>query len=189
MKPGWKTVRLGEVCRLDKQSFRGDDLPYVGMEDIDGEGSGVFLGNRKPKSVQSNTFRFRPGHVLYGRLRPYLNKSFIPDFEGHCSTEIFPILPSEKISDKYLFYWITSAEICEKINGTCTGARMPRANFKEVLAFPLPLPPLPEQRAIVAKLDALRDKTRALEGVYTQKLDALAALRHSVLHHAFRGEL
>jgi len=48
---------------------------------------------------------------------------------------------------------------------------------------------LPEQRAIVEKLDALRDKTRALEGVYTQKLDALAALRHSVLHHAFRGEL
>ncbi|MBU1657715.1 hypothetical protein KKG72_01510 [bacterium] len=61
--------------------------------------------------MKSSTFYFNDEHVLYGRLRPYLNKVLLPDFEGHCSTEIFPIKPKKNILDRrFLFQWLIATE-------------------------------------------------------------------------------
>lgn len=122
------------------------------MEHIESH-TGRFIGSRSPQAVKSATFRFSSAHVLYGRLRPYLNKAIAPDFEGHCSTEIFPIKPSPAVDRQYLLYWLLADETTNRINGTCSGARMPRADMNEVLGFEFPLPPLTEQRRIVALLD------------------------------------
>ncbi len=149
---GWNLKQLGQVCSLDKAKYTGNHLPYVGMEDIESN-TGAFIGSRRTLSVKSSTFRFTPDHILYGRLRPYLNKVLLPDFEGHCSTEIFPMKPSPELDKRFLFYWITDSRQVNEINKTCTGARMPRANLKKVLTFQIPLPPLPEQKRIVEILD------------------------------------
>lgn len=122
------------------------------MEHIESH-TGRFIGSRSPHAVKSATFRFSSAHVLYGRLRPYLNKAIAPDFEGHCSTEIFPLKPSPAVDRQYLLYWLLADETTNRINETCSGARMPRADMNEVLGFAFPLPPLPEQRRIVALLD------------------------------------
>jgi type I restriction enzyme S subunit len=142
------------------------------MEHVESD-TGRFIGAINAVDVKSNTFHFTPKHVLYGRLRPYLNKVFAPDFEGHCSTEIFPLLPSSELSREYLRYWISSDEICDRINGTCTGARMPRANMDAVLDFEIPLPPLPEQRRIVGILD------EAFAGIATARASAEKNLRNA----------
>ncbi|MGD7034870.1 restriction endonuclease subunit S [Methylotuvimicrobium buryatense] len=149
---GWKTVSLGDVCVIEKTKYKDGELPYVGMEDIV-SGTGKFVGSREPKKVGSSTFHFTPEHLLYGRLRPYLNKVLLPDFEGHCSSEIFPLLPKSELDKSFLFYWITSEQVVKEINRTCTGARMPRANVNEVLKFDIPIPPIDEQKCIVAILD------------------------------------
>jgi type I restriction enzyme S subunit len=185
----WPTVKLGEICQIEKEQFREGNLPYVGMEDIEGH-TGRFLGERSPKSVASSTFKFSDKHVLYGRLRPYLNKVLVPDFEGHCSSEIFPLKPSDKLNRKFLYYWLSSEKIVSAIDATCTGARMPRANVKEVLTFDFGLPSLPEQKRIVAILDQVFsdiDKARAL----TEKnLKNARELFESYLQQVFsqRGE-
>ncbi len=160
---GWEVKKLSDVCVIEKTQFREGDLPYIGMEDIEGH-TGKFIGDLTPKTVASSTFRFSTDHILYGRLRPYLNKVLVPEFEGHCSSEIFPLKPSSLVSKKFLFYWFTSRPVVEAIDKTCTGARMPRANVKEVLTFDFPLPPLSEQKRIVAILDQTFvdiDKARA----------------------------
>lgn len=158
MIKGWKTVPLGEVCLFDKTKHNGSNMPYVGMEDIE-SGTGKFLGSLSPQIVKSSTFRFSKEHLLYGRLRPYLNKVMLPTFSGHCSSEIFPIVVKNNLDRSFLFYWLTSSKTVELINRTCTGTRMPRANMKEVLTFKFPLPPLEEQKRIVAILD------EAFEGI------------------------
>lgn len=163
MKNGWEIRRFGDVCEFEKESREWKDLPYVGLEDIESN-SGRFLGTKSPVTVKSMTFRFTSDHVLYGRLRPYLNKVLLPDFEGHCSTEIFPIRTSNELDRRYLFHWLRSDEIVAKINATWTGARMPRANMNQVLDFPIPVPPIDEQRRIIAVLDevfACIDKAKA----------------------------
>ena len=155
----WEVKTLGEVCALEKTKHSGIQLPYVGMEDIESD-TGNFTGNRQPLSVKSSTFAFTPDHMLYGRLRPYLNKVLLPDFEGHCSTEIFPIKTSPELDKRFLFHWISDSRQVKRINETCTGARMPRANLKEVLLFQIPIPPLAEQERIVGILNQAFEGSR-----------------------------
>ena len=189
MKAGWRVKSLGDVCAFDKVQGIHSGLPYVGLEDIESN-TARFLGSSEQQPVKSSTFKFSSQHVLYGRLRPYLNKVLAPDFEGHCSTEIFPLKPSPELSREYLLYWLLSDETCNRINATCTGARMPRAQMNEVLGFEFPLPPLPEQHRIVALLD------EAFNGIATAKANAernlqnARALFESHLQSAFteRGE-
>jgi len=152
LSKGWKVERLGDVCEIDKIPNRKKNLPYVGLEHIESN-TGKFIGSTEPQSVKSMTFNFSDKHVLYGRLRPYLKKVLLPDFEGHCSSEIFPLKVSNQLERGFLFHWLLSDETTEKINATSTGARMPRANMNAVLDFEIPIPPLPEQQRIVSVLD------------------------------------
>ena len=159
MKCKWTKKTLRDVCVIEKIGHdRCGAFPYVGLEDIESS-TGKHIGSLEAKVVQSNSFRFTRDHVLYGRLRPYLSKLIIPDFEGHCSTEIFPIRPRKMIDQKFLFYFFLMQETVDKIDKTCTGARMPRANMNEVMDFPFSFPTLSEQKRIVAILD------EAFEGI------------------------
>ena len=168
-------VRLGDHVQFDKRQSLGMNLPYVGLEDIESQ-TGKFIGSFDSKHVKSATFLFDERHVLYGRLRAYLNKYLTPTFNGHCSTEIFPLLPDSKINRFYLAHWLSSPNVCDLIDATGRGARMPRANMNEVLNFQFPLPPLDEQKRIVAKLDeALGDLDRLTENS-KRTLDQIDAL-------------
>jgi type I restriction enzyme S subunit len=172
MKKGWQIKKLGEVCAFDKVQGIHRGLPYVGLEHIESH-TARFIGSTDPQPVKSSTFRFSNEHVLYGRLRPYLNKALAPDFEGHCSTEIFPLKPSRELSREYLLYWLLADETCERVNATCTGARMPRAQMNEVLGFEFPLPPLAEQQRIVGILD------EAFAGIATAQANAEKNLQNA----------
>jgi type I restriction enzyme, S subunit len=172
MKNGWQIRKLGDVCDFDKTQGFYKHLPYVGLENIESN-MARFVGSSDPQQVKSSTFRFSDKHVLYGRLRPYLNKVLAPDFEGHCSTEIFPIKPRSGLSREYLLYWFLAKETVDRINATCTGARMPRADMHEVLEFDFPLPPLLEQKRIVGIID------EAFEGIAIAKANAEKNLQNA----------
>lgn len=185
----WKVKKLGEVCEYEKSPCKNIKVPYIGLEDIQSN-TGKLIGDPTQKNIKSLSFAFNREHVLYGRLRPYLNKVFLPDFEGHCSTEIFPLKPNKNVLGRsYLFNWLISSNTMKKINATWTGATLPRANMNAVLDFEIPLPPLPEQQSIVKKLDAVSAETKKLEAIYQQKLDDLDELKKSILDKAFKGEL
>jgi len=181
---GWQTKKLGEVCAFDKDQGIHKGLPYVGLEHIESH-TARFTGALEPQVVKSATFRFSTEHVLYGRLRPYLNKALAPDFEGHCSTEIFPLKPAPNLSREYLLYWLLAGETMERINATCSGARMPRADMNEVLDFDFPLPPLPEQQRIVGILDEAFDGIATAKTSAEKNLQNARALFESHLHAVF----
>jgi type I restriction enzyme S subunit len=172
MKKGWEIKTLGEVCIIDKSQGVYKNLPYVGLEHIESH-TGRFIGSTEPITVKSSTFKFSSDHVLYGRLRPYLNKVMLPDFTGHCSTEIFPLKPHPGLSREFLQYWFLMDATVEQIDATSTGARMPRANMNTVLDFKFPLPPLSEQRRIVGILD------EAFEGIAKAKANAEKNLQNA----------
>lgn len=185
---GWEEKTLGEVAKYDKEKYSGEDLPYVGLEHIE-SATGIYLGTTESHQVRSSTFKFSEKHVLYGRLRPYLNKVLVPRFEGHCSTEIIPVLPDKSISRNYLFYWFMSPKVVSKLDATSTGARMPRANMKEVLGFSLLVPPLVVQEDAVSQLSSLKQQLREYEQKSKERIDALEELRSTILQKAFSGEL
>ena len=185
---GWKETRLGDVCHIAKKRHDGDLLPYLGLEHIEG-GTGQLACAPTPEKVKSPTFYFNETHLLYGRLRPYLNKVFLPDFEGHCTTEIFPIQCGPELHRRFLFYWLIDKTTVAAINRTSTGARMPRANVNALLDFKFRIPPIHEQKQIVAVLDKIFENINTATDNAKSKIDALTNLKQSVLHRAFAGEI
>ena len=183
----WNKYKVKDVCKYAKEQGHYN-LPYVGMEHIKGS-TAEFIGSLDNTEVKSTTFHFDKGIILYGRLRPYLRKVILTTFEGHCSTELFPIKVNDKVNNKFLMYWLLSQRITDKINATWTGARMPRANMNKVLEFDISIPSIMEQQKIVVQLDELQEQTKKLEQIYEQKIKDLDELKQSILQKAFNGEL
>ena len=166
-------VPLAELCRMDRQGLAPDDpagarLPFVGVEHVE-SGSGVFNFNNGSRigSQRSTTFQFDDRHVLYAKLRPYLNKVATPEFTGKCSTELVPLLPKDGVDREFIAYLLRRKETVEYVMASVTGARMPRTDMKALMSLPVPLPPLDEQRRIAgilnraAKIERLRARARA----------------------------
>jgi type I restriction enzyme, S subunit len=175
---------LGDVCTIDKCQGVFRNLPYVGLEDIESH-SGRFIGSNESQAVKSSTFKFSPGHLLYGRLRPYLNKVMAPDFSGHCSTEIFPIRPTAELAREFLHYWFLREETVSRIDATCTGARMPRANMNAVLRLKVPVPSLAEQQRIAEILRESLEAVATGRGIAEKNLQNARSLFKTYLQSVF----
>lgn len=151
-------VPLAELCQIDRRNVRSSDpvaaqLPFVGVEHV-ASGSGVidFDSDSRVGDQKSTAFRFDARHVLYGKLRPYLNKVAIPDFSGKCSTELIPLLPRDGVDRRFLACLLRRQETVDFVMASVTGSRMPRADMRFLLSMRVPCPPLDEQRRIVAIL-------------------------------------
>ncbi|MYC59667.1 MAG: hypothetical protein F4X09_05665, partial [Gammaproteobacteria bacterium] len=164
----WPIAPLGDLCEMDRQGLQSDEsdaksLPFVGVENVE-SGSGVidFGNDTRVGSQKSTSFRFDERHVLYGKLRPYLNKVATPAFAGKCSTELVPLLPRAGVDREFLGYLLRRKETVEYVMSSVTGARMPRTDMKALMSLSVPLPPPDEQMRIVtilnraAKIERLR---------------------------------
>jgi len=192
--PGWRRTTLHDIVALDLQQVTADspiarELPYLGMEDIESQTSKILSRAAPNLKVLSNTFAFDSRHVLYGKLRPYLNKVACPDFTGRCSTELVPLLPNDQVSRRYLAWILRRPETVTAALEGKTGSRMPRANMHSLLEMNVRFPSLPEQRRIAKELD---DGMKQIDSMITS-LDAQAAtlgsLRTSLLDAAFSGQV
>jgi type I restriction enzyme S subunit len=186
---GWETKKLCEVSSFDKNQGLHNGIPYIGMENIQSHTTQLISGVELVEEVKSSTFKFNETHLLYGRLRPYLNKVYAPDFVGHCSTEIFPIKPFSNLLRDYLKYWFINVKTVDRINATCTGARMPRANMNAVMDFDFQLPPISIQKQLIEYFDSVQKSTHIAIDSYKTKIAEITALKQSILQKAFSGEL
>ena len=125
--------------------------------------------------VGPSTYVFNKGTVLYCKLRPYLNKVVVADDDGVATTELVPLRCDEsKVLPHYLAHFLRSAAFLAFATNVVAGAKMPRMVMSEFWSYPVPLPPLEEQRRIAAILDqaeTLRTQRRtalALQGSLTQ---------------------
>lgn len=153
----WKTVRLDEICRADKRAiaYGGNQwkkLQYIGLENIASQtGTIINSSERKPQGV---SFYFCNRHILFSKLRPYLNKVALPDFEGMCSTEAIPLLPNpERVDRTYLALLLRRRHVASELMLHSSGTRQPRAQMHRLFSMKIPLPPLEVQREIVAEID------------------------------------
>ena len=175
-------VPLGQLCEMDRQGVHPDDpiaagLPFVGVEHVESD-SGAFNFNSGSRvgSQRSTTFRFDERHVLYARLRPYLNKVATPEFAGRCSTELVPLLPRDGVEREFIAYLLRRKGTVDYVMSSVTGARMPRTDMRALMSLSVPLPSLDEQRRIVgilnraAKIERLRARARELMGEFIPAL-------------------
>lgn len=124
----------------------------------------------KRSAVGPSTYAFNQGTVLYSKLRPYLNKVVVADGDGVATTELVPLRCDEsKVAPSYLAHFLRSATFLAFASNVVAGAKMPRMVMGEFWSYPVPLPPVSEQRRIAAILDQA-------ETLRTQRRAALALL-------------
>lgn len=165
---GWARAALGDVATIERSSIQPKEIEsgtvYVGLENI--ESDGTFLDPRPviTGDLASSKFRFSRRHLLYGKLRPYLAKIALPDFDGVCSTDILPILVGPSIERRYLYQFLRQPQMVRYAASRAVGVNLPRLSPSLLAQFEIPLPPLEEQRRIAEVLDRaeeLRAKRRA----------------------------
>lgn len=184
----WQVVRLGEVVSLgggvvDPANYRGKR--YVGLEHID-SGSVRISRWGDPSSVSSAKSYFTQNQILYGKLRPYLDKAALADFEGICSTDILVFEIDQKVANPlYVAYLLHTKQFIEYANSTSTGVNHPRTSWTALRKWEFSLPPLPEQQAIARILQAVDRKIAAEQA----RLQALEALFKTLLHHLMTGQV
>ena len=148
----WPTDALDSIAILDRQSIHpseaGAATPYLGLEHLDGDGGIDCIQTVGSAGLKSNKFKFSDRHVLFGKLRPYLRKIARPQFSGVCSTDIIPILPKDRVSRDYLFYFLRTPDTVNLATSRCSGANLPRLGPQQLASFQVPLPPLAEQKRI-----------------------------------------
>jgi type I restriction enzyme S subunit len=187
---GWSFDRLKDVVGLRNE--RTDEASkvedYIELEDLE-SGTGRILNRRNTMDVVSDVTLFKKGDVLFGKLRPYLEKYYEAEFDGKCTGEILAFKP-EHIASTFLRYCIASPWFIERCNMLAYGAKMPRVNWPTQLAqFNLPLPPLPEQQRIAAYLDASCAAIDAAVAGKRRQIETLDALRESIIHKAVTSGL
>ncbi|RBL22679.1 hypothetical protein BRN31_19440 [Xanthomonas oryzae pv. oryzae] len=191
---GWVELKLGDVVNYaDNTTVQPDamqeDAWLLELEDIERDSSRILayetVGKRKPQSAKNS---FHAGDVLYGKLRPYLNKVVRADRNGYSSSEIMAIKPNQ-LDGGYLFHYLKSPRFRDYVQAVTHGVRMPRLGTEQAKAAPFLLPPLAEQKCIAQKLDALLAQVDTLKA----RIDAIPALlkrfRESALSAAVSGRL
>nr|WP_203970994.1 restriction endonuclease subunit S [Thermus thermophilus] len=175
----WRVVRLGEVMSLRRGTVLPSEVPhsrYVGLEHLD---SGEVLIQRFGYAAETSSAKaiFQQGDILYGKLRPYLDKAALAEWSGVCSTDILVLIP-KKIAPLFAAYLMHSSYVLQHAIATTTGVNHPRTSWKALAQALIPLPPLAEQREIARMLQVVDEKIRAEEA----RKAALEALFKTLLH-------
>ena len=145
---GWQIAGFNECAIIDTNmihDFQGyEDYPHIGIDSIEKE-TGKLVGYRTiaEDGVISGKYLFTPQHIIYSKIRPNLNKVALPDFDGLCSADAYPILVKKEICNReYMGYTLRNKYFLDYILAFSSRTNLPKVNKNQVEGFKLPLPPI-----------------------------------------------
>lgn len=189
--PGnWCWVRLELLLRSSKEKteeFSDADLKYVGLEHMQKDGGIVAYDSAERVKSLKNVFH--PQQILYGKLRPYLNKHDIATFDGVCSTDILVFHATSVTIPKFVNFFLDQDTFIEYAVSNSKGINLPRVSESVVLDAKCPLPPIYEQHRIVDRIESLFAKLDEAKQKAQDALDSFETRKAAILHKAFTGEL
>ena len=155
-----KTQSFGEVVHLERiESSTGKLIDVKLLEDeANSEDQ-----EKKDTENTSEGKAFRAGDVLFGKLRPYLSKSWLANKEGTALGDIHVYQPNEDCDSRFLSYLVLSNEFVGLADASSTGTKMPRTEWSKISQFKVPAPPRTAQCAIADYLD---HETREIDGMH-----------------------
>lgn len=184
-----KRCPLSDLCAVDGSlvSPGGDNarLPHMGTERIvGGTGDLVGLVSAEEDGVTSGKYPYGAGHVVYSKIRPNLRKVALPDSEGLCSADAYPLLPSTDVPRRYLQQLLLSSPFTDAAVARSSRTKMPKINRAELMSILVPVHDVGTRLGFAERFDAL-DTARRLS---SEKLVALRALRSALLTALMSGE-
>lgn len=169
------TVPVRRVVRLVTQCPDRGPRPYVALENVEsGTGRLIDADSLPEREVpESGAAAVEPGSVLFGKLRPYLAKSWLVDRPVYASTELLALEPGHDVESRWLGYVCLSRPFVDWSVATSDGAKMPRTSWAKLREFRLDVPPISAQREIADFLDA---ETARIDALIEKKQRMVALL-------------
>ncbi|MDI1329468.1 restriction endonuclease subunit S [Pseudomonas sp.] len=177
----WNCVRLKYSADLGGNKIEASSVQrYVGMENIEpGNGRYIAKEDITPEGLSTS---FLKGDVLFGKLRPYLAKSWLAEFSGICSSE-FLVLRSKNVSPRFLHYYTLTDEFINQVDASTYGSKMPRASWDFIGLMPVPIPDTGSE-----KISNFLDHETAIIDTMIERQQQLIQLlkekRQAVISHA-----
>ena len=152
-------VSIGDIFDLVTESVdpttKSGSVRYVGLENIE-PATGTFIGtlDNRYEDIKSTKRIFRPGDILFGKLRPALNKVAYATFEGICSTDIIVLrAKSEEILPQYYSVLLRSEPFNSMVLNGVSGGQLPRVDIDYLLKLPIQVLPKEVQAKAITELD------------------------------------
>ncbi len=172
----WPIVSFDEIAIIDGNMTtdyeKYADYPHIGIDSIEKE-TGALTGYRTvaEDGVISGKYLFTPKHIIYSKIRPNLNKVALPNFNGLCSADAYPILPIEgKCNRIFLAYDMRSQFFLDYILQFCNRTNLPKVNRKEVSGLETPLPPIELQNKFATFVEQTdKSKLTIQQSLYTME--------------------
>ena len=189
----WKTLKFCDVAEVKSNLVNPLEFPHyphIAPDNIE-KRSGILLSYHtiREDGVTSNKHRFYAGQILYSKIRPYLSKVIVADFDGLCSADMYPIEPKEGLDAFYLWYYMLSNEFLYQASTAGSRSLLPKINQKELSRISIRITDIEEQKEIVSMLNSHFDKERRIKNMAKQVIDRIEMMKKAILGRAFRGEL
>jgi restriction endonuclease S subunit len=187
---GWevKKLKFNVSEKKVKETTNDPETTFIGLEHIESE-SGILLSKSKLEEIDGESIKFKKNSVLFGKLRPYLAKVILVDFEGSCTGELIVYEVCSEMESKYLYYRLLSKGYIDLVNSLTYGVKMPRADPTQLSNIKMSWPPKQEQQKIAEYLDkhtSLIDRTiKKIE----KNINLLEEYKKSLIHHVVTGKV
>ena len=185
-----KTVHLADLCDLVAEPVRPGARPdalYLGLEHLS-PGRLVRTGGGRASDMRSSTSAFEPGDVLYGKLRPYLDKAILADQSGVCTTELLVLRAKADVDPRFLATIVHSPGFLEySVSGT-TGVQHPRTSWAHTREFEVPAFTFNEQRRIADLLWLVHEAISRSEQLGEECQALKRAAMQTLFTRGLRGE-
>ena len=161
-------MRLKHLARLQGACSSGHARPYVALEHVESWAGKLIDGARLPvlAPAPNGMTTAEPGDVLFGKLRPYLAKSWVVDRPVLASTELLCIRPEASLDSRFLGYIMSAVPFVEWATATSDGMRMPRTSWNKIGEYRLWIPSRERQREIADYLDS---ETAVIDALISKK--------------------
>lgn len=193
---GWTLVRLSDVCKGKSRSINPQDFPdevfeYYSIPAFQDSGVPIFESGQQ---ILSNKLLVERGTVLFGKLNPRVLKVWMVKSTGTqrtvASTEFLPVFANAKAEPEFLYYLCQSGFVVREAKRLVTGSTPSRQRVDPTSFYGItvPLPPLPEQRAIAHVLRTVQEAIAARRRELELQRERKAALMQYLFTHGTRGE-
>ena len=158
----WMWVRLGDISNYSSPKKKispnqiTSEMWSLDLEDIE-KGTGRIIEKHfaTDRAIQGEKVCFEKGNILYSKLRPYLLKILIAEDNGITSPELIPFNIYGDSYQPFFLWYLRSPYVDSIVNSASYGVKMPRVGTETMIQLLVPLPPLAEQKRIVAKIEEL----------------------------------
>lgn len=186
MKESWSRIPLGEIAPARSLPLPpGDSVVWnLSLEDIESATGRVLTKQHcRVGDLGSAKCVFDERHVLYSKLRPYLNKVVVPDSAGVGTSELIPLYPDERLDREFLAFYLRSSEFLDFASANTRGANLPRIAMAELWAHHVPVPlKLAEQQRIVVRIKECMERVEEIERLRSQATQEAANIELACFH-------